>query len=509
MSEQRRNRQPMQFAEPSGKPAGNADRGEPWPILVVDDDITVHEVTRLILSDYAFDDRPVALTSAYSAAEARSMLQQEPERYSLILLDVVMETEDAGLKLVEFIRNELGNHEIRIVLRTGQPGLAPEQEVIRRYDINDYRAKSELTAVRLFTTITSALRAYSHIMALNRQQRGLRRALAAVADQFSRSGLQQYALGTLQNLEAILETPLAGLLCLTRADQGEAEWIVPEGSAPLSSDLQPLRDTLLTLVDAARSQSDRGAGTASDADRLAITVATQAANELAIAVVGRSIPPNEALDLAILFLRAVGAGLDVLLLSDQLKNTNAHLEEQVIERTAALTAANQELEQLATRDPLTGVGNRRHFNQVSATEIARMRRYGHPLALMLIDLDHFKELNDHYGHAAGDATLKAFCTALQQMLRATDHIGRIGGEEFAVLLPETDQANALLLAERARQAIADLLVPFGEATVTLTASFGVATIEAGDADVERALQRADAALYRAKNDGRNRVVLAD
>jgi diguanylate cyclase (GGDEF)-like protein len=508
MSEQPLFRQPMQFADPA-KPAGVHPGGDPWPILVVDDDATVHEVTRLILSDYTFDGRPAELTSAYSAAEARGYLQQQPERYALILLDVVMETEDAGLKLVEFIREELHNHEIRIVLRTGQPGLAPEQEVISRYDINDYRAKSELTAVRLFTTITAALRAYRHIMALNRQQRGLRRALAAVADQFSRNGLQQYALGTLQNLESILETPLAGLLCLTRADQEAAEWIVPEGSDQLTHDLQQLRSTLVTLVDAARLHADQGAGTASDADRLAITVATQAANELAIAVVGRSIPPNEALDLAMLFLRAVGAGLDVLLLSDELKNTNAHLEEQVVERTAALTAANRELEQLATRDPLTGVGNRRHFNQVSNTEMARMRRYGHPLALMLIDLDHFKQLNDHYGHAAGDATLKAFCAALLHMLRATDFIGRIGGEEFAVLLPETGLDKALLLAERARQAIEALRVATGDATVTLTASFGVTTVDPIDADIESALQRADAALYRAKNDGRNRVVLAE
>ena len=128
---------------------------DPWRILIVDDDAEVHAVTRLSLRRFTFEGRPVELISAYSAAEARDILAVSRE-VALILLDVVMETEDAGLRFVRHVRQTLGNRATRIILRTGQPGSAPEQEVIVDFDINDYRAKTELTHERLTVcTITA------------------------------------------------------------------------------------------------------------------------------------------------------------------------------------------------------------------------------------------------------------------------------------------------------------------------------------------------------------------
>jgi PAS domain S-box-containing protein len=137
-------------------------RAEPWRVLIVDDDPEVHQITRLILDGFSFSGRGVALIDAYSAAEAMDILRRT-ENVALVLLDVVMETDDAGLRFARWIRGVLGNSMVRIVLRTGQPGQAPEQEVIVAYDINDYKAKTELTQTRLFTTLVAALRSYEQI----------------------------------------------------------------------------------------------------------------------------------------------------------------------------------------------------------------------------------------------------------------------------------------------------------------------------------------------------------
>ena len=132
--------------------------GRPWKILIVDDEEDIHLVTKLALKHFEFDGRDLLFLHAYSAAEAIQQLADTPD-IAIVLLDVVMETEHAGLALVRYIREELGNSAVRIVLRTGQPGQAPEQEVIRQYDINDYKNKAELTSSKLFTLVFASLRA--------------------------------------------------------------------------------------------------------------------------------------------------------------------------------------------------------------------------------------------------------------------------------------------------------------------------------------------------------------
>ncbi|GAB6040829.1 PP2C family protein-serine/threonine phosphatase [Endothiovibrio diazotrophicus] len=141
------------------------DSADAWKVLIVDDDEEVHQVTRLVLSDLSFDDRPAQFVSAFSGHQARAMLAEHPD-VALVLLDVVMERDDAGLRLVRHIRDELHNANTRIILRTGQPGRAPERHVILHYDINDYREKGELTAQQLYTSVISSLRTYQAIREL-------------------------------------------------------------------------------------------------------------------------------------------------------------------------------------------------------------------------------------------------------------------------------------------------------------------------------------------------------
>jgi len=133
-----------------------------WKILIVDDEKSAHSITAIVLKNFIFDNKKIEIIDAYNVIEAKKILKEHCD-IALILLDVVMETDDAGLKLIEYIRQTLKNKDVRIVIRTGQAGFAPEKEVIREYDINDYKEKTDLTDTKLYTTIYVALRSYRDI----------------------------------------------------------------------------------------------------------------------------------------------------------------------------------------------------------------------------------------------------------------------------------------------------------------------------------------------------------
>ena len=163
------------------------------------------------------------------------------------------------------------------------------------------------------------------------------------------------------------------------------------------------------------------------------------------------------------------------------------------------------LRRLAARDELTDTLSRGRFFEVAAEELARAARYERPLALAMLDLDLFKSINDRFGHRAGDDVLRGIAAMMKRGLRGQDHVGRYGGEEFAILLPETPLEAARDVLERTRQGIAELRFEFSGTSVGITASVGVVALQTGES-LEVALARADAALYRAKAAGRNRVV---
>ena len=186
-----------------------------WKMLIVDDEPEVHSITKLVLADFEYKGRPAHFISAYSAAEARAILAREDD-IAIILLDVVMETDDAGLKLVHHIREELRNRHVRIILRTGQPGQAPERAVILDYDINDYKAKTQLTAQQLFTTTVAALRSYEDITALETNRRGLEKIIEASSSLFKARSMKLFAAGVLTQLSAILGVGPDAILCVQR-----------------------------------------------------------------------------------------------------------------------------------------------------------------------------------------------------------------------------------------------------------------------------------------------------
>jgi response regulator RpfG family c-di-GMP phosphodiesterase len=174
-----------------------------WKVLIVDDEPEVHAVTKLALSDFSFQGKNLEFISAYSGTEAKKMIELHPDA-AIMLLDVVMETDDAGLLVARYIREELHNHYVRIILRTGQPGQAPERQVIVNYDINDYKSKTELTAQKLFTVVMSSLRSYRDILSIDSSRKGLEKIITASADLFSAHSMEQFIDGVLQQLTSIL-----------------------------------------------------------------------------------------------------------------------------------------------------------------------------------------------------------------------------------------------------------------------------------------------------------------
>jgi diguanylate cyclase (GGDEF)-like protein len=320
----------LRLRKGQGDAAATASSAEPWLVLVVDDDQDMQHVTRLLLAGMEFEGRPLELLPARSCHEAKAILLERRE-VALALVDVVMESDDAGLRLVRHIRQEMGNPYTRIVLRTGQPGQAPEDAVIRDYDINDYREKTELTSRKLVAVVLTALRGYRDIQ-----------------------------------------------------------------------ELRVLRDRF---------------------------------------------------------------------------------------------------DALAHQDGLTGIPNRRSFDETLAREWRRCLRTQVPLALILGDVDLFKRYNDRFGHKAGDEVLRQVAQTLAgRMRRPADLAARYGGEEFACILPDTDAI---------RTAVYELAIPNPDSSVLprVTVSCGVAAMQPRENDnAQQLLELADTRLYLAKRAGRNQVV---
>jgi len=175
----------------------------PWRVLIVDDEPEIHQITRLILGNVVFDSRPLEFLSAYSGHEALEVMSQESD-IAIILLDVVMETVHAGLDIVKKIREQQNNKIVRIILRTGQPGDAPSNEVILNYDINDYKEKSELTYDKLFTSVVAALRTYQQLIAIEKCRNGLKKIIEATAQYCKCRSKEEFAQQLLIQISSLL-----------------------------------------------------------------------------------------------------------------------------------------------------------------------------------------------------------------------------------------------------------------------------------------------------------------
>ncbi|HET8899749.1 MAG TPA: HD domain-containing phosphohydrolase [Rhodanobacteraceae bacterium] len=200
---------------------GFGDKPPPWPVLVVDDEPEVRQVTRLVLARAEFEGRGLEILEAASAEQASEILQHRPD-IAVMLLDVVMETPHAGLDLIRRVREELRNPFVRIVLRTGQPGEAPELNVVTSYDINDYREKTEMTATRLMATLYTALRSWRDLRTIEAQRQGLEGVIGASSRIFARHNAHGFAHAMMMQLSQLLG-PEVEVFCVALPDHAESE----------------------------------------------------------------------------------------------------------------------------------------------------------------------------------------------------------------------------------------------------------------------------------------------
>lgn len=443
------------------------DAPDPWLVLVVDDDLDIHHATRFALYGVTIFDRQIRLLHAYDAPQAIEILNAEPT-IAVVLLDVVMDTETSGLDLVRYIREELKRGAARIILRTGQPGFAPELEVIRRYDINDYRTKVELTRTRLLTTLTTAIRSYLQIEVIEASRRGLTQIVGASADLFSERSVARFANGVLTQLRGFMPGVIDGLVLGALGDEqtptvlsgsGRRQELIGQTLDQLDGDLQkPLRQALtdgVTRID--------------DASAI-LPIRTPSGETAVISVATRRALDSADRQLLGLFATNIAIGFD-----------NARLFERA--------------QQLAFIDQLTGLANRTRFLEVGDVALASSEPHG----LYLIDLDGFQSVNDGLGGDAGNLVLRSIAQSLTDVMSEAVVVARLSGDLFGViaLADSEDMIDATLM--RLASCFEEPMT-VGDLSLPVAATIGFAVD--GGSSASTLLQQASIALKQGKRDRR-------
>jgi len=443
-----------------------------WRVMIIDDDEDVHSTTTFALGNLDMQHRPLQFVHAYSAGQARELLKTETD-IAVILLDVVMEQDDAGLHLVRYIRETLRLPDVRIILRTGQPGYAPEIDAIRDFDINDYKTKSELTRIKLFTTVTAAIRSYEQIRAISTSRRGLDQIVQASTELMSLHGVHNFAAGVLAQVADILAMPANGVMCVHECDDGSAgadDFRIMAtagacrrlGSASLGAREDAAIDAaLVRTVAARRNIYEPGFAT--------LYFAGKACRDfVAYMVLAR---PLDDIDQRLLevFCSNVSVGLHNVELVSHLHNA-------------------------AFYDQLSKLPNRTRLVEILDATLAGPGRAD--ATLSLVDLDHFAETNDALGHHFGDTLLVAVANRLQTSLGQELTVARIGGDIFAVLGDASAVNPARILA------LFEAPFPIDGQDVQLSATLGLVRMGEHDGSGADALKDADIALKRAKSQQR-------
>ncbi|HEY0921991.1 two-component system response regulator [Rheinheimera pacifica] len=426
------------LAEDEPEPAQEHTLGE-WQLLIVDDDEEIHTVTKLALSDLTVLGKQLKFHHAYSGKEAIAFLTRHPD-VALVLLDVVMESDDAGLKVVKQIRDELGMDEIRIVLRTGQPGYAPEESVIKEYDINDYKTKTELTRSKLVTSIISSLRSYQQIRTINQNRLGLQKIINAGANLLEQHSLHEFSEGVVTQISSLIGLHAEGVLCAQIEDDGSAsETIYVLGAAGnyapyIKCQLDRLGNPRIVqqITNCLRTHEHIFT------DQETVLYLGNEIHSAAVYIETNRPIENFDRQLIEVFLSNISIGYENVTLFQQLKHA-------------------------AYIDPLTKTPNRNEFIQI----LQDTRRYEaeHNVAV-LIDIDHFSDVNDGLGQDVGNELLIAVTFRLIEKFGIYAQLGRIGADVFGLVGPDTE-----LTPERL-QAVFDEPFKASEHSLQISATFG-------------------------------------
>lgn len=455
--------------EHSAQPALPTQRNV-WRVMIIDDDEDVHSTTTFALGNLDMQHRPLEFVHAYSAAQAREMLKHEQE-IAVILLDVVMEQDDAGLHLVRYIRETLKLADVRIILRTGQPGYAPEIDAIRDFDINDYKTKSELTRIKLFTTVTAAIRSYEQIRNINESRRGLARIVHSSTELMALHGVQNFASGVLSQIAELLGQEAHGVLCVQECpDAGCHELVVMAATGNHNN----LANSQLTVKEDPRVFQAME-------NCLAVRRNVYSGDSIVLYFAGKAS-------------RTFVAFMDV-------SRAPSALEESLLEVFCSNVAVGLDNVELVSHlhtaafyDNLSKLPNRTRLIEILDATLAGPAKQD--ATLCLVDLDHFAETNDALGHEFGDLLLSAVAARLQNSLGKQLTVARIGGDIFCVLgdAGQVNPANIIGLFS----------APFSidGQDVQLSATLGLVRLLEHDGSGADALKDADIALKRAKTQQR-------
>ncbi|MBS3896772.1 DUF3369 domain-containing protein [Silanimonas sp.] len=413
-----------------------------WNVLVVDDEPDVFAATCLaLLRDVEILGRPLHFLHADSASAALALLQAEPN-VAVILLDVVMESESAGLDLVARIRNECRLHKPRIILRTGQPGYAPEMRAIREYDINDYRIKSELTRTRLFTVLTAALRSYQTLDAVEANRADLQALLEAQTSLLAADTLPAFAEGVLERMAALFRVPVEGLFCAggrRASDGGEAHRVVAGRGAYAHwawqrIDLLGAEPAVQAMQKALADRRSVHAG-----GGLALYLPSRTGSDAVAWLAG--VERGHRLDpgLFAMFAQSTAVAADGVRLVDRLREA-------------------------AYVDGLTRLANRSAL--VEAIDAMLRDPPELPHRLLLVDIDQFSEINETFGDRIGDALLHGVAARLEAGAGSAVRVARVANDTFAAFGPR----EALAPGDWARRMDAPFEVDGLE--IGLSVSFG-------------------------------------
>ena len=453
------------LAEDEAEEAGDELKLGEWQLLIVDDDEEIHTVTKLALSDLTVLGKRLVFHHAYSGAEAIAFLRQHPNT-ALVLLDVVMESDNAGLLVVQQIRDELKMDEVRIVLRTGQPGYAPEESVIKEYDINDYKTKTELTRSKLVTSIIASLRSYQQIRTINQSRRGLEKIINAGANLLEQHSLHEFSEGVVTQISSLIGLHAEGVLCAQIEDDGSAsENIYVLGAA---GHYAPFIKCQLHRLDNQRIVNQitqclhNRQHLFTDKDTVLYL-----GNEKHCAAV--YIETNRAIE-----------ELDRQLIEVFLSNISIGYENVTL---------FQQLKHAAYIDPLTKTPNRNEFIQI----LQDTRRYEAAGSVaVLIDIDHFSDVNDGLGQDVGNELLVAVAFRLIEHFGTCAQLGRIGADVFGLVGPETE-----LTPDRLQQVFNE---PFhaSEHALQVNATFGLCRLSDSSEQGLTILKHVYIALNKAK-----------
>jgi diguanylate cyclase (GGDEF)-like protein len=439
---------------------------ETWQVLIVDDDPEIHSVTQLALSDLIVLGRRLEYLHAYSGQDACELLEKNTD-IVLVLLDVVMETDDAGLNVVKHIREILDRQDIRIVLRTGQPGYAPEESVIKEYDINDYKTKTELTRRKLVTTVYAAIRSYQQIATVTESRQGLEKIVSGSSSLLELHSIAEYSQGTLKQLTQLIDQDVNCLFCA----RGQG---IIEGA-----------DDLSFYIIAQQGFSSLLAN-----QKLETIKNEEISNQVKMCFTQKT---HQYLDDSLYLYLAKGGHRAVIYLT--LTESISDIQKQLLE--VFLTGISigyenvhlfQKLSNAAYKDWLTNLPNRLDFVRMLDT-FAKDGSENEVAAL--IDLNHFSDVNDGLGQDIGNHLL----SAVSQRLLSLDFdckVARVGADVFGILGSKNCVTPSALMTIFEQPFIA------GEQKLPINACFGFCNKEHANSSGVKVLNQINIALNLAK-----------